>query len=93
MIDQILTAAGKINETYLVAGGVMLFILFLWNKKLIKKIVTWTVSLVGLALAISLFLGFANGQKGQQVERKPLVKSKYYQDSMVRAERQKESRQ
>lgn len=91
MFDPILTSAAEINRVYLVGGGLMLYILFLWNKNLVKKIARWTISLATLAVAVAMLQGLVDGppapghQQEQIGEREPLVKSQYYQDPMARA--------
>jgi MFS superfamily sulfate permease-like transporter len=81
----------EINLYYLAGGCLSLFILFLWNKALLKRIFKWTIALTTFTAAgIMVHMMLNDGssplwdehRQGQE-KKEPLVRSSYYRDPMA----------
>jgi hypothetical protein len=81
----------EINMYFLAGSCLALFILFLWNKALVKRIFKWTFALTTVTAAGILVHMMLNDSSSlpsdeyrqSQEKREPLVKSSYYRDPMA----------
>jgi MFS superfamily sulfate permease-like transporter len=91
MTTSIIDHITEINKYYAVAGCIFLFILYLWDKGMVKRIFRWAFTLTtvaAIALLVQLVLdgGWPLSQGEQQIQaqnREPLVRSTYYRDPVA----------